>query len=261
MEGLGMETVTHPHSPLMSIHPSPPVLPSQKSGIVLGVKALDDSCSKGMRFGTVLVCVPVSMQSNEQHRNKIAAPTWTNGLLLFFYKCTLYLLIFSLGLKRSDTAPVEPDDFAFFLEGTNMCLGVLANTLSLTPSCEEPYQRWKWVSRGRLFNLGASLCLGLNTGNVTYSFHDPPMAVYTCDREPPRVEWTWNCGEVLDKLNSLTQASWNGSAISTSDKWRLYGDEPDLCSKTYQGLNGIKSSLISLATFTVQTLPHKKNLS
>ena len=47
--------------PLMSIHPCLPVLLSHKGGIVLGVKALDDSHSKGVRFGTVLmksgVCV------------------------------------------------------------------------------------------------------------------------------------------------------------------------------------------------------------
>ncbi|KAM4717477.1 C-type mannose receptor 2 [Anableps anableps] len=183
------------------------------------------------------------MQSTERHLNKIAAPTWTNGLLIF-YKCTLYLFIFSLGLKRSDTAPVESDDFAFFLEGTNKCLGVLGNSLSLTPSCEEPNQRWKWVSRGRLFNLGTSLCLGLNTGNVTYNLQDPPMAMYTCDREPPRVEWTWNCDDVLEKLKSLiqSQAFWNGSAISSSAKWRLYGDEQDLCSKTYQEIYTIQGN-------------------
>ncbi|XP_036003691.1 C-type mannose receptor 2 isoform X1 [Fundulus heteroclitus] len=183
------------------------------------------------------------MQSDERHRNKIVAPTWTTGLLTF-YKCTLYLFIFSLGLKRSDTAPVESDDFAFFLEGTNKCLGVLGNSLILSPSCEEPNQRWKWVSQMRLFNLGSSLCLGLNTGNVTYGPQDPPMAMYTCDAEPPRVDWTWNCVEVLDKLKSLvqSQAFWNGSAVSSSAKWRLYGDEQDLCSKTYQEIYTIEGN-------------------
>ncbi|XP_015230321.1 PREDICTED: C-type mannose receptor 2 [Cyprinodon variegatus] len=184
------------------------------------------------------------MQSNERHRNKIAAPTWTNRPLIF-YKCTLfYLFIFSLELRRSDTAPVESDDFAFLLEGTNKCLGVLEKSLSLSRSCEEPNQRWKWVSRGRLFNLGTSLCLGLNTGNVTYNPNDPPMAMYMCDRAPPRVEWTWNCNEVLDKLNVLihSQTFWNGSTISSATKWTLYGKEQKLCSKTYQEIYTIQGN-------------------
>ncbi|XP_054907907.1 C-type mannose receptor 2 [Poeciliopsis prolifica] len=183
------------------------------------------------------------MQSTERHRNGIAAPTWTKGTLIF-YKCTLYLFIFSLGLKRSDTAPVESDDFAFFLEGTNMCLGVMRDALSLTPSCEEPLQRWKWVSHGRLFNLGSSLCLGLNHRNFTFDSRYPPIAIYKCDQEPPRLDWTWNCNEVLEKLNNFFQSSTflNESTMFASTKWRLYGDDQDLCSKTYQEIYTIQGN-------------------
>ena len=47
MDGLGRETLASPFVPLMSSHPSLPVLLFQKGGIVPGVKALDDSHSKG----------------------------------------------------------------------------------------------------------------------------------------------------------------------------------------------------------------------
>uniref|UniRef100_A0A087XUB2 Mannose receptor C-type 2 n=1 Tax=Poecilia formosa TaxID=48698 RepID=A0A087XUB2_POEFO len=120
----------------------------------------------------------------------------------------------------------------------------MTDSLSLTADCEDPLQRWKWVSRGRLFNLGSSLCLGLNTRNLTYNSQYPPIAIYTCDREPPRVDWTWNCDEVLEKLNNFFQspAFFNGSTMFGSAKWRLYGDDQDLCSKTYQEIYTIQGN-------------------
>lgn len=154
-----------------------------------------------------------------------------------FHPCYWPLLSFpSLSLSLC-TAPVESDDFAFFHEGSDMCLGVMTDSLSLTQSCEEPLQRWKWVSRGRLFNLGSSLCLGLNHRNVTFDSRYPAIAIYKCDREPPMVDWTWNCNEVLEKLNNVFQSPmlFNVSSKFDSPKWRLYGDDQDLCSKTYQG--------------------------
>ncbi|KAM4531180.1 C-type mannose receptor 2 [Odontesthes bonariensis] len=183
------------------------------------------------------------MQSNERHRHKTSGATWTNRQLLF-YKCTLYLFIFSLELKRSVTAPLDSDDFAFFLEGTDGCLGVMYNSVIVTPSCEEPLQRWKWVTRGRLFNVGSSLCLGVTTGNVTSTERTTPLGVYACDREPPKVRWTWNCGQVLDIFNSYLKSSpWNSSFTSSMTlKWRLHGDVQDLCSKTYREIYTIQGN-------------------
>lgn len=143
------------------------------------------------------------------------------------------------------TAPSDSDFFSFFHEGAQGCLGVQDHSLYLSASCEGDAQRWKWVTRSRLFNLGSSLCLGMATGNS--SAGRSPLAVYTCDREPPRVRWSWYCGQVLETLNTYLRspsppASANASSHSSAVKppaeglkWRLYGDEQDLCSKTYRG--------------------------
>lgn len=139
------------------------------------------------------------------------------------------------------TAPLDSDEFAFFHEGAQGCLGVRDHSLVLSASCEQPNQRWKWVTRARLFNLGSSLCLGLTTGNVSSRGDRSPLGVYTCDREPPRVRWTWNCAQVLDNLNTYlpSPSFWNSTSSSSSIpsgfKWTLRSDSQDVCSKTYRG--------------------------
>lgn len=140
------------------------------------------------------------------------------------------------------TAPLDSDEFAFFHEGAHGCLGVRDHSLVLSASCEEINQRWKWVTQGRLFNLGSSLCLGMTTGNLTSRGDRSPLGVYTCDREPPKVRWTWNCGQVLDNLNNYlpSPSLWNSSSSSSTPpsstlKWTLHGGGQDLCSRTYRG--------------------------
>uniref|UniRef100_A0A7N6AQA1 Mannose receptor, C type 2 n=1 Tax=Anabas testudineus TaxID=64144 RepID=A0A7N6AQA1_ANATE len=107
-------------------------------------------------------------------------------------------------------------------------------------------QRWKWVTRGRLFNLGSSLCLGVTTGNFTSRGDRSPLGVYTCDHEPPRVRWTWNCGQVLDNLNNYVPSPslLNSSATSSPSKfkWALHGDLQDLCAKTYREIYTIQGN-------------------
>lgn len=62
------------------------------------------ACVSVRVYVCVHVCVccslVVSMQGNERHRHKESRGTWTNRPLVL-YKCTLYLFIFSLELKRS----------------------------------------------------------------------------------------------------------------------------------------------------------------
>lgn len=140
------------------------------------------------------------------------------------------------------SAPLDSDDFAFFHEGARGCLGVRDHSLVLSPSCEEANQRWKWVTRGRLFNLGSSLCLGVTTVNSTSSADKSHLGVYTCARDPNGVRWTWNCDQVLDNLNNYlpSPSLWNSSTSSSvpfspSLKWMLHGGLQDLCSKSYRG--------------------------
>uniref|UniRef100_A0A3Q3J001 Mannose receptor, C type 2 n=1 Tax=Monopterus albus TaxID=43700 RepID=A0A3Q3J001_MONAL len=184
------------------------------------------------------------MHDDDRHRNKDSRRTWTNRQLIF-YKCTLYLFIFSLELKGSVTAPQDSDEFAFFHEGAQGCLGVQDHSLILSSSCKEDNQRWKWVTRGRLFNLGSSLCLGVTTGNLTSRWRSP-LGVYTCDHEPPTVRWTWNCGQVLDNLNNYlpSPSLWNSSTTPSPSKlkWTLYGGVLDLCSKTYREIYTIQGN-------------------
>ncbi|XP_023813179.1 C-type mannose receptor 2 [Oryzias latipes] len=184
------------------------------------------------------------MPRHERHRSEEPGATRTNWQLLLC-KCTLYLFLFSLELRSSASALPESDDFAFILDGANVCLGVMDKSLSLKSNCEEPLQRWKWVSRGRLFNLGSSLCLGITTANVTSSMEAYPLGVYTCDREPPRVGWTWNCEQVLDIFNSIHTTSLRNSSFTASSlmlKWKLHGDVQDLCSKKYQDIYTIQGN-------------------
>ncbi|KAG7505964.1 hypothetical protein JOB18_044116 [Solea senegalensis] len=176
------------------------------------------------------------MQDTDRPRHNKPRGTWTIRQLLF-YRCTLYLLLLSVGLQRSVSAPLDSDDFAFFHEGAQGCLGVRDHSLVLSKSCEEDSQRWKWVTRGRLFNLGSSLCLGLTTGNFSSSTDKSPLGVYTCDREPPRIRWTWNCGQMLDNLNNYLPSpsilNSSSSPLPSKLKWTLHGGLQDLCTKVY----------------------------
>uniref|UniRef100_A0A3P8YM94 Mannose receptor, C type 2 n=1 Tax=Esox lucius TaxID=8010 RepID=A0A3P8YM94_ESOLU len=154
------------------------------------------------------------------------------------------------------TDPVDGDVFVFFHEGAQGCLGVQDHSLSLSESCEDDAQKWKWVTRGRLFNLGSSLCLGLNTGNSSFRGDASPLGVYPCDREPPRVRWTWSCAQVLENLNlympspSHPVKPSSNSSVKAPDtktvqeglKWRLFGDDQDLCSRTYREIYTIQGN-------------------
>ncbi|XP_071027854.1 C-type mannose receptor 2-like [Oncorhynchus clarkii lewisi] len=187
-------------------------------------------------------------------RNKNSRRTWKN--CLHFYKCTLYLFIFSLELNSSVSEPVNGDVFVFFHEGAQGCLGVQGHSLSLSESCEDDAQKWKWVTRGRLFNLGSSLCLGLTTGNYSSREDASLLGVYPCDREPPGVRWTWYCSQVLDNLNLYLPSpshpvnpSANSSAVASDVKplreglkWRLFGDDQDLCSRSYREIYTIQGN-------------------
>uniref|UniRef100_A0A3P9Q7G5 Phospholipase A2 receptor 1 n=1 Tax=Poecilia reticulata TaxID=8081 RepID=A0A3P9Q7G5_POERE len=77
----------------------------------------------------------------------------------------------------------------FILESVTLkrCATVNGSNVVLD-DCERPTRRvlWKWVSRHRLFNLGSSMCLGLNTSDATQ-----PLGMFECDATH-LVLW-WRC--------------------------------------------------------------------
>uniref|UniRef100_A0A672YQF8 Phospholipase A2 receptor 1 n=1 Tax=Sphaeramia orbicularis TaxID=375764 RepID=A0A672YQF8_9TELE len=82
----------------------------------------------------------------------------------------------------------------FILESEQLkrCIKVDHSNLVLE-DCERPTRRmlWKWVSRHRLFNLGTSMCLGLNVSDTTQ-----PLGMFECDTALPLL-W-WRCsGNIL----------------------------------------------------------------
>uniref|UniRef100_G1QXE8 C-type mannose receptor 2 n=1 Tax=Nomascus leucogenys TaxID=61853 RepID=G1QXE8_NOMLE len=125
------------------------------------------------------------------------------------------------------------------LHGLQGCLEAQGGQVRVTPACNTslPAQRWKWVSRNRLFNLGTMQCLG--TGwpgtNTTAS-----LGMYECDREALNLRW--HCRTLGDQLSLLLGArTSNISKPGTlergdqtrSGQWRIYGSEEDLCALPY----------------------------
>ncbi|XP_036445756.1 C-type mannose receptor 2 [Colossoma macropomum] len=192
------------------------------------------------------------------HRREKPGPSWKN--LLHFCRCTLYLSLLSLhpmvALTAHTAKSTESDTFAFYHEGAQGCLGVRDHSLYLSSSCNEDAQLWKWVTRNRLFNLGSSLCLGITVGNLSGLADRSPLGMFRCDWEPPRVRWSWSCSKFLESLNTHLPnpkppaTDRNGSATVTLPvrrppdnlQWRLYGDDQDLCTKTYREIYTIQGN-------------------
>ncbi|XP_036408999.1 C-type mannose receptor 2-like [Megalops cyprinoides] len=174
-------------------------------------------------------------------RHSHSGKSWKS--CFYFCKCTLYLFTFSLELRTTFSEPTEPGVFAFYHEGVRGCLGVQGSSLQMSSACEQSSQRWKFVSRGRLYNLGASLCLGLMSGNSS----KPMLGVYPCDKEPARVRWSWHCKQVLESLNdnlSSPAPPTNSTSKEPGEgpRWRLYGDEQDLCTMAYREIYTIQGN-------------------
>ncbi|XP_072560794.1 C-type mannose receptor 2 [Paramormyrops kingsleyae] len=184
------------------------------------------------------------MQRGDRHKHSPKA--WKSCLRV--YKCTLYLFVFSLELRTVVSEAKDPDVFAFYHEGAQACLGVHDGVLRTSASCSELAQQWKWVSRGRLYNLGGTACLGQATGEgVTTS-----LGMYSCDREPPRVRLGWHCKLVLESLSLYMPSGQAPNANASQDasrwespegqRWKLYKSEGDLCSKTYREIYTIQGN-------------------
>lgn len=136
---------------------------------------------------------------------------------------------------------LEPNVFLIFSHGLQGCLEAQGGQVRVSPGCNAslPAQRWKWVSRNRLFNLGTMQCLG--TGwpgtNSTAS-----LGMYECDREALNLRW--HCRTLGDQLSLLlggragntTKAGTPERGDQTrSGQWRIYGSDEDLCARPYYG--------------------------
>ncbi|XP_061090815.1 secretory phospholipase A2 receptor isoform X1 [Conger conger] len=144
----------------------------------------------------------------------------------------------------------------FILESVqlNRCVSLDQSNLVLE-SCEKPTRSmlWKWVSRHRLFNLGSSLCLGLNTSDPLQ-----PLGTYECD-VPLRTLW-WRCsGNTLFGAHQLKLAV-TGSLVvakrSAYHQWRRFstsGEGP--CAYPYEEIH----TLLGNAHGMPCALPFKYN--
>ncbi|EPY86408.1 hypothetical protein CB1_000313013 [Camelus ferus] len=133
----------------------------------------------------------------------------------------------------------EPNVFLIFSHGLQGCLEAQGGQVRVSPACNAslPAQRWKWVSRNRLFNLGTMQCLGTGWpgSNTTAS-----LGMYECDREA--LSLRWHCRTLGDQLSLLLGGrSGNTSKAGSpergdqtrSGQWRIYGSDEDLCSRPY----------------------------
>ena len=146
------------------------------------------------------------------------------------------LLFFPTTLHFHPSIPLFPDKGLFIMESTQLkrCISSSSSNLVLE-SCERPTRRmlWKWVSRHRLFNLGSSLCLGLNISDSTQ-----PLGTFECD-SPLRTLW-WRCnGNTLYGASQL-KLSVAGRLVvvkrASYHQWRRYstpGEGP--CAYPYEG--------------------------
>ncbi|XP_057629309.1 C-type mannose receptor 2 isoform X2 [Chionomys nivalis] len=168
-----------------------------------------------------------------------ALSPWPRHLL----RCFLLLGAMHLGhpgdAATATAALPEPDVFLIFSQGMQGCLEAQGVQVRVTPVCNAslPAQRWKWVSRNRLFNLGSMQCLGTGwpVANTTVS-----LGMYECDREA--LSLRWHCRTLGDQLSLLLGArAGNASkpgALERGDQtrsgqWNIYGSEEDLCARPY----------------------------
>ncbi|XP_029783396.1 C-type mannose receptor 2 isoform X1 [Suricata suricatta] len=172
-------------------------------------------------------------------RRAVPAP-WSRHLL----RCVLLLGGLHIGLlgapgDAAAAALPEPNVFLVFSHGLQGCLEAQGGQVRVSPACNAslPAQRWKWVSRNRLFNLGAMQCLG--TGwpgtNTTAS-----LGMYECDREALNLRW--HCRTLGDQLSLLLGGRTGNTSKAggpergdqtRSGQWRIYGSDEDLCARPY----------------------------
>lgn len=115
------------------------------------------------------------------------------------------------------------------------CLLADSSGLSLA-SCEPPSSGllWKWVSRHRLYNLGTSRCLGINTTKL-----QPDVGVFECDVSLPTMWWRCGGGSMLYGAMNNKLAVVDSKVVvkkAVMQQWRIYGAAGEgPCAYPYEG--------------------------
>ncbi|XP_075994638.1 secretory phospholipase A2 receptor [Genypterus blacodes] len=144
----------------------------------------------------------------------------------------------------------------FILESEPLkrCVAVDRSNLVLE-DCERPTRRmlWKWVSRHRLFNLGTSMCLGLNVSDTTQ-----PLGTFECDDALPTL-W-WRCAGNMLYGASQWKVAVAGRLVvvkkNSHHEWKRYKTPREgPCSQPYEDIH----TLLGNAHGMPCALPFKYN--
>lgn len=133
--------------------------------------------------------------------------------------------------------------FLIYNSGLQSCLETKDSLVKISKICNAslPAQKWKWVSRNRLFNIGNMQCLGVSWKSANSSATTHALATYECDRES--VNMRWNCRSLGDQLSQYLSSrlgNWSLTPAERGDQarggqWKIYGHDEDLCSRPYSG--------------------------
>ncbi|XP_039204111.1 C-type mannose receptor 2 isoform X1 [Crotalus tigris] len=172
-------------------------------------------------------------------------PSSTRPRLL---SCTLGILfVLEVGLYA---LPSDSGIFLIYNSGLQSCLETKDSLVKISKICNASLhaQKWKWVSRNRLFNIGNMQCLGVSWKSANSSATTHALATYECDRES--VNMRWNCRSLGDQLSQYLSSrlgNWSLTPAERGDQahggqWKIYGQDEDLCSRPYSEIYTIQGN-------------------
>uniref|UniRef100_A0A670J1X4 C-type mannose receptor 2 n=1 Tax=Podarcis muralis TaxID=64176 RepID=A0A670J1X4_PODMU len=140
--------------------------------------------------------------------------------------------------------------FLIYSSGLQGCLETKDSLVKISKSCNTslPAQKWKWVSRNRLFNVGTMQCLGVSWKSANSSATAQALGTYECDRES--VNMRWNCRSLGDQLSQYLSSRLGNWSLTPSERgdqarggqWKIYGHDEDLCSRPYSEIYTIQGN-------------------